>query len=105
MQSFLFKLRQQPDFYARRVMLWELGLFTLGIAWCFFLPTIDSENIAIILALLTVVSVIINLVLALLLFIKRPKLYLLYAVFLNALPVIIGVCSFMVVMFTSGYYC
>ncbi len=105
MKQFFSKLLLRPDFYAKRVMQWQLGLFILGVVWCFAFPTEDSNAITIILLSEWLLSIIVNLVVLVSLFIKRPRLYLLYALFLILLPVVLGYCSFMVVMFTSGYYC
>ncbi|MFP9113083.1 hypothetical protein ACLI1A_04030 [Flavobacterium sp. RHBU_3] len=105
MKHLFSQLLLRPDFYAKRVMQWQLGLFVLGVVWCFVFPTQDSEAIAIILALLWLLSTIVNVVVLVSLFLKRPRLYLLYALFLILLPVVLGGCSFMAVIITSGYYC
>ncbi|MFP9100169.1 hypothetical protein ACLI09_14050 [Flavobacterium sp. RHBU_24] len=93
-----------PEFYAKRSVQWHLALFFLGVAFCFVLPMAENP-MAYYFVALTLLTALFNLILIVLLFIRRPKLYLLYCLFLILFPVILGYFSMMVILITSGFSC
>lgn len=105
MQTLLSKLLQQPDFYAKRVMQWELGLFVFGALLCMLFPAKEGHFIVWYFGICMVFTLLASLVGIVLLFIKRPRLYLLYVLFIILLPIPLTMLSAFLIMASSGITC